>query len=144
MGTVTGKSATVAIASGSTMKEQSTWGISDFSLTFDRGTVEQELVGETGNYFDYGALSCEGSFTNCKFAASANCDALTSIVEGCNLTVSGTTGSNLSWYLISCQVTSYDVSVGDADTISEVSVDFTILDPYKITIDTSTGHISDT
>ena len=59
MGVVTGKSAKIAIYSGSTYKDQSVWGISDFSLTFDRSSVEQELVGQTGNWFDYGKLSVE-------------------------------------------------------------------------------------
>jgi hypothetical protein len=143
MGTVTGKDAAIGIYSGSTYKGHSTWGISDFSLTFDRGTVEQELVGETGNWFDYGALSCEGSYTNCKFAGSGNSDALSSIIDSCYITVSGSTGSNLSWFLVSCQVTGYDVSMGDADTITEASIDFVIMDPYNVTIDTSTGHITD-
>ena len=57
--------------------------------------------------------------------------------------VSGTTGSNLSWWLVSTQVTSYDVSMGDASTITEVSVDFTVMDPHNITINKSTGHITD-
>jgi hypothetical protein len=143
MGTVTGKDATIAIFSGSTFKSHSVWGISDFSLTFDRGTVEQELVGETGNWFAYGSLSAEGSYTNCKFAASGNSDALSSIVDSCYITVSGTTGSNLSWYFVSAQVTGYDVTVGDADTITEASIDFVIMDPYNIVINKSTGRISD-
>lgn len=143
MGTVTGKDAIVAFTSGSTFKTQSTWGVSDFSLSFTRGTVEQELVGETGNYYDYGALSCEGSFTNCKFAASGNSDALSSIIDSCYLHISGTTGSNLSWYLVSNQVTGYDVTYGDADTITEASIDFVNMIPYNITIDTSTGYITD-
>ena len=143
MGTVTGKNASFAIYSGSTHKAHSLWGISDFSLMFERGTVEQELAGETGNWFDYGSLSVEGSLTNCKFGASGNSDLLSSIVDSCYVKVSGSTGSNLSWFFVSAQVTSYDVSMGDADTISEVSIDFTILDPYNVVIDTSTGHITD-
>jgi hypothetical protein len=35
---------------------QSTIGLSDFSITFNRGTVEQELVGEIGNYSAAGSL----------------------------------------------------------------------------------------
>jgi hypothetical protein len=143
MGTVTGKNATVAIYSGSTAKTQSTWGISDFSLTFDRGSVEQELVGETGNWFDYGALSVEGSYTNCKFGSSGNSDSLSSIVDSCYVKISGTTGSNLSWYFVSCQVTGYDVTMGDASTITEASIDFVVLDPFNVTITNATGHITD-
>ena len=145
MGTVTGKDATIAIASGSgAWKNQSIWGISDFSLSFDRGVVEQELVGETGNYFDYGALSIDGSYTNCKFAASGTSTALKSIIESSYIEISGATGSNLSWYFHSCQITGYDLSMGDADTITEASVDFTIMNPYQVTINTATGHIEDT
>ena len=143
MGTVRGESAKIAIYSGSTHKDHSVWGMSDFSLTFDRGTVEQELVGEKGNWFAVGSLSVDGSYTCCKFAASANCDALTSIANGCYIKVSGTTGSNLSWYFTSCQVTGYDVTLGDADTISEASIDFVVMHPYRVRIDASTGHIDD-
>lgn len=144
MGTVTGKSAKIGIYSGAThYKPHSVWGISDFSLTFDRGTVEQELVGESGNWFGYGALSCEGSYTNCKFGASGNSDALDSIILGSKLIVSGNTGASLSWLLTQCQVTSYGVSVGDADTISEASIDFVCMTPYNLRINKSTGHITD-
>ncbi|RLB21132.1 MAG: hypothetical protein DRG71_08730 [Deltaproteobacteria bacterium] len=142
MGTVTGKNAKICIYSGSTAKKHSVWGISDFSLTVDRGTVEQELVGETGNCFTFGALSIDGSYTNCKFAASGNADALISIIDGCNVIVSGSIDTyNLSWFFTSCQITGYDISIGDADTITEASIDFTVMDPYRVTYNASTGHI---
>jgi len=145
MGTVTGSDANICIYSGATAKTHATWGISDFSLTFDRGLVEQELVGETGNWFTFGALSIEGSYTNCKFAASGNADALLSIVDGHDLIVSGSLGtSNLSWFFSSCQVTGYDIAIGDADTISEASVDFTVMDPYRVTYNATTGHVENT
>ena len=141
MGTVTGKSATVRING----KAHSTWGISDFSLTFDKGTVEQELVGETGNYFDFGSLSVNGSYTCCKFAASGNADALINILDSADsyIEISGTTGSNLSWYFKSCQITGYDVSVGDADTITEASIDWVQMSPDAVRINTTGGHVSD-
>ena len=151
MATVTGKNATVYIyASGGTGaiadKGVNTWGISDFSLTFDRGTVEQELVGQTGNYYDQGALSIEGSITNCKFAASGNADMLINMIETStypNLRISGSIGGTgaLSWYFLSTQATSYEVTVGDADTISEMSIDFQVLDPHRVSY--SAGHITD-
>ena len=151
--TVTGKDARVYLyANGGTgalaTKGVDTWGVSDFSLTFDRGTVEQELVGQTGNYFDQGALSIEGSLTNCKFAASGNADLLINLIDPStypNLRVSGQIGASpaLSWYFMSCQVTSYEVTAGDADTISEMSIDFQILDPHKVAYTSSTGHITD-
>jgi len=115
MGTVTGKDAKVVIYSGSTAKNQSTWGISDFSLTFDRGSVEQELVGETGNWFAQGSLSIEGSYTCCKFGASGNADALVGMVESDYVTVSGCVDKNtaniLSWRFVSSQITGYDLSL---------------------------------
>ena len=143
MGVVTGKSAKIAIYSGSTYKDQSVWGISDFSLTFDRSSVEQELVGQTGNWFDYGKLSVDGSLTNCKFGASGNSDALSSIIDSAYVTISGGTGSNFSFFFASCQVTGYEVSIGDADTISEASIDFTVMDPFNISSNVNTGHITD-
>jgi len=145
MGTVTGNDANICIYSGSTAKTHSMWGISDFSLTFDRGMVEQELVGETGNYFTFGALSIEGSYTNCKFGASGNADAITSIVDGHDIKISGSIGtSNISWFFSSCQITGYDITIGDADTITEASVDFTVMDPYRVTYNASTGHVENT
>ena len=144
IGTVTGKDATIIIMSGATAKNQGVWGISDFSLTLDRGTVEQELVGETGNWFAQGALSIEGSYTNCKFAASGNCDALVSLIESQNLTISGNVSAgSLSWLFVSSQVTGYDITMGDADTITEASIDFVVLDPYNVTIGASDGFITD-
>ena len=144
LGTVTGKDATIVIYSGSTAKNHSIWGISDFSLTFDRGTVEQELVGETGNYFAQGALSVEGSYTNCKFAASGNSDALIGIIEGCNIIVSGNVGTGLlSWRFVSSQVTGYDITMGDADTITEASIDFVVIDPFNVNIDKTSGFVTD-
>ena len=143
MGTVRGEDATVAIYSGSTHKDQSVWGISDFSLTFDRGTVEQELVGSKGNWFGQGSLSVDGSYTCCKFGASGNADALSSIIKSHMVTVSGSTGSNLSWFFENCQITGYDVSIGDADTITEASIDFVIMHPYDVNIVKTTGHVED-
>jgi len=142
--TVTGKSATLYIgataAGGSDpTKGVNTWAISDFSLTFDRGSVEQELIGQPGNFFDQGALSIEGSLTQCRFAASGNADALLNVVDGTGdqayFRVSGAVGSTggLTFYFKSCQVTSYEVSIGDADTITEASIDFQVLNPYDAT-----------
>jgi len=145
MGTVTGKDAKICVYSGATAETHSTWGISDFSLTFDRGMVEQELVGETGNWFTFGSLSVEGSYTNCKFAASGMCDALLSVIDGHDIKVSGSLAtSNLSWFFSSCQITGYDVAIGDADTISEAAIDFVIMDPYRVTYNAATGHVENT
>lgn len=140
-GIVTGKNADIKIASS----EESLYGMSDFSLTIDRGTVEQDLVGAEGNASFQGALSIDGSYTNCKFAASGSADSLEGIISGTTFAISGAIdsgdGSTIGWYLKSCQVTGYDVSIGDASTISEASIDFTVLDPYNVTY--STGWIED-
>jgi len=120
------------------------FGIGDFSLTLDRGTVEQDLVGQVGNYFDQGALSADGSLTSVKFATSGVSDFLLNLVDAGAagkyqyLAISGCVSDAsdavyLSWYLVSCQVTGYDISMGDADTITEASIDYTVMDPFKIT-----------
>jgi len=147
-GTVTGKNAQVYIAahSGSptfTNKSHATWGIGDFSLTLDRGTVEQNLIGERGNFFDQGSLSLEGSLTAAKFATSGLSDILDNLMDTDSgtykyLAISGVVSTDsdatyLSWYLRSCQVTGYDISIGDADTITEASIDFTHLLPQALT-----------
>lgn len=132
MATLTGEDATIWIG-GST--NATTYGVSDISFTFDRGTVEQELVGTAGNYFTQGALSIEGSLTNCRFAASGNSAFLDSIVDGLVVKISGQIdgSSSLKFVLASCQVTGYDVSIGDASTITEASIDFTLMDPKNVT-----------
>jgi len=136
---VTGKSAAIKIAN----KAHSVYGITDFSLSFSRDTIEEDLVGETGNLFLEGALSIDGSFTQCKFAASGNADALQSIINGSLITISGSvSGSNfLGFYFTSAQITGYDISIGDASTITEASIDFTVLNPYQATYDSSTGWV---
>lgn len=112
----------------------STYGLGDFSLTLDRGTVEQELVGEAGNKFQQGALSAEGSFTNAEWANDAVDAIVGSLVNGTMVKISGSCGDNsLQWIMTSCQITGFDLSLGDASTVTEGSVDFTLLDPYNIT-----------
>jgi len=154
-GTVTGKNAKVWFAAHSaggaptfTGKNQSAWGLGDFSLTIDRGTVEQSLVGEAGSYFDQGSLSVEGSVTAAKFATSGLRDLLDNLLDDAAgsykyLAVSGTISTDtdavyLSWFLASCQVTGYDVSIGDSDTITEASIDFTMLNPKDLTYNQTT------
>ena len=158
-GTVTGEGANVWIAAhaaGSapaswTSKDHATFAISDFSINFDRGSVEQPLIGQPGNYYDQGALKCDGSLTQCRFGASGNSDLLNNIVNGTGnyeyVAISGQispddgTTTYLKWYLTSCQVTGFDVTMGDADTITEASIDFTCLDPYNLAY--TTGTITD-
>jgi len=164
-GTVTGKDANLWFAAHSggselsniagkfTSRAHGQFGVGDFSLTLDKGTVEQELVGEVGNYFTFGSLSADGSLTITKFGTSGLSDFLYNMVGVGSadkykyLAISGqvsdaTDETYLSWFLVSCQVTGYDISMGDADTISEASVDYTVIDPYKITY--SSPCITDT
>ena len=145
-GIVTGKDAKIFLSTDSGTlgtKGVTLWGVSDFTLTFSRDITEQELVGQTGNLKKPGKISINGSLTNCKFAASGNSDALDNILDPDTLLlVSGSVASNnLSWYFVSCQVTGYEVSFGDASTITEASIDFTVLDPYNVSY--SNGHITD-
>jgi len=157
-GTVTGQDANVWIAAHAagtavtdyTDKDHATFGISDFSLTIDRGSIEEDLIGMPGNYFDQGKLSLNGSLTECKFGASGNADLLNSIIDGTGdyqyVTISGQISdaagkTYLKWYLVSCQITKYDVTIGDADTVTEASIDFIVLDPQNV--DYTTGLISD-
>lgn len=122
---------------GSSGKFHSVIAISDFSLSFDRGTVEQELVGETGNVFFQGALSIDGSLTSCKLASGATGFLLESIISGTTgkrVWVSGSCGPNsIHFFFASCQITGFDISIGDASTITEGSVDFSVLNPADVT-----------
>ena len=133
MALLTGEDATILI--GGSYTTAITYGLSDISFTIDRGTVEQELVGTAGNYFTQGALSIEGSLTNCRFAASGNSPFLDSIVDGTVFILSGQIdgSDSLNFCFVSCQVTGYDISIGDASTISEASIDWTLLDPKNVT-----------
>lgn len=138
MGKITGKNAYIYLAkTGQTLKDAAdTWALSDWSISLSKGVVEQELVAKPGNYYTAGALSVEGSFTNCRFAASGNYDMIESIVESSLLEISGGVNANdvasLRWHFHSAQVTSYDVTFGDASTISEASIDWTILNPKDV------------
>ncbi len=157
-GTVTGENANIWIAAhqaGSAPDfsngAHSVFAISDFSLTFDRGTVEQSLLGQPGNYYTQGPLSLTGSLTQCRFGISGNAPLLENIIDGTGtskyVAISGNVADDgggvtyLKWYLVSCQVTGYNFSFGDASTVTEASIDFTLLDPHKLSY--SNGLISD-
>jgi len=128
-----GNDASIWITAGSTRMTHTTLAISDFSLTFDKGTVEQELVGETGNYFIAGSLSIDGSLTSCKIHTSAVGNIVSDMIDGVCVQVSGNCATaGLHFYFLSAQVTGFDFSLGDGDTITEGSIDFSILKPYKV------------
>ena len=91
-------------------KTHSTLGLSDFSLTLDRGTVEQELVGEAGNYSVAGSLSIEGSLTACKLDNTASGDLLANVISGTVNWVSGSVGDHsLHFYFKSCAIIGFDL-----------------------------------
>jgi len=130
----TGEDATIEIIDATgTGKGHSTLAISDFSLTIDRGTSEQELLGEKGNFFLAGSRSVEISLTSCKLTTAGVGTIVSGMIGGVAVQVSGNTGTNsLHWYFKSCQVTGFDFSIGTASEITEGSMDFTVLHPYMV------------
>jgi len=160
-GTVTGKNARIWLAahSGGTWnhsaldgtKDHSTWGMADFSLTFDRGVVESDLMGERGPYTTRGTMSVEGSLTAAKFATPGYGDILYNMAHFDEekykyLAVSGSISTDtdacyFKWCLASCQVTGFDISMGDADTITEASVDFVMLNPQDLVFITAISGV---
>lgn len=123
-------------------RSHSALGMSDFSLTLDRGTVEQELVGEQGNYFLAGSLSIEGSLTACKLDAIAATDILTQCITGSQCWISGTVGpSSMGFFFESGMITGFDITLGDADTISEGSIDFIVMDPQNVKVRSTSNKV---
>ena len=154
-GTVTGKNCRVWLVahSGGTWdkggaggfssdKDQSTWGLADFSLTFDKGVVESDLLGEAGPYTTAGTLSVEGSMTAARFATPGYGDLIYNMCYfdddrykylGISGTISTDTDATyFKWCFASCQVTGFDFSLGDADTVTEASIDFVMLNPQDV------------
>lgn len=112
----------------------STYGLSDFSITIDRGTVEQELVCEKGNYFTAGSLSIDGSFTACKLSNSEGGPIIAAMINGTTVAISGNAGTNsIHFYFKSAMITGFDLSIGDADTMTEGSIDWTLKYPQNVT-----------
>ena len=107
--------------------------ISDFSLTLSKDTLEQELVGEIGNYFIAGGLTAEGSLTACKLHSTAVGKLIQYMINSTPIVVSGQCGAEaLHFYFKSCQISGFDFTINTAGDISEGTVDFTILYPYAI------------
>lgn len=142
--TYTGRDAEIIFYSGSTAYSSNALAIADASLTLDLGTVEQELVGEAGNYYTQGALSCEGSLTAAKMGSGSTGIFVGAMINGFQVASSGTTASSsgLRWYFKSCQVTGFDLSIGDSSTLTEGSVDFTVMDPYNIEVNAKEAGIT--
>lgn len=128
-----GSDAQIWITATGVEKTHTELALSDFSLTLDKGVVEQELVGETGNFFVGGSLSIDGSLTSCRMHNTATGYMVSDLIDGNPVTISGNCGSNgLHFYFVSAQITGFDLSLGDADTITEGSLDFTLLKPYLV------------
>jgi len=130
----TGEDATMALGTaGAAGSGQSTFAMSDFSLTIGRGTAEQELVGSKGNFSLAGARSMDGSLTACKITTAGLGWVVEQMIDGNPVTISGNSGTNsLHIYFVSCQITGFDFSVGTADEITEGSIDFAVLYPYLV------------
>ncbi len=145
--TYTGKDATIEIGlledwipGGTTHTE---YAISDFGITITRGTVTQELVGATGDFQVAGALSAEGSLTACRLGMDTLGILLESIIFGTSakrIFVKGMVGTNsVNFEFKECQVTSFEITVGDASTISTGSIDFKVMKPYLVTLTETPG-----
>ena len=128
--TYTGENAAITIAT----KTHSTLGLSDFTLTLSRDTIETELVGESGNDFRAGSLTVEGSLTATKLDNNAAGTLLEALLNGTYVTISGSAGTNsLHFYFASGLITGFEITLGDANTVSEGSIDFTVVDAHNVT-----------
>jgi len=132
----TGEDASIVIMGSG----QSYFGISDFSLSISRGTAEQKLVGEKGSFVLAGSRSVDGSLTGCKLTTDGLGMLVERMIDGQSISISGSTGDNsLHFYFKSCQVKSFNFSIGTADDITDGSIDFTLLYPYKVSSTTQDG-----
>ncbi len=141
--TVTGSQASITIAT----KAQTVYGMSDFTLSFTRGTSEQPLVGCEGNEFFEGALTISGSYSCCKFGADQNCDSLKSVINGTVFAMTGEVApdsveKHLNWDFTQVQITSFDISEGNASQITEASIDFIIMNPQDTIYTRADGKVS--
>jgi len=119
----------------------STLAISDFSLTLGADIAEQPLVGEKGNFRMRGALSAEGSLTSCKLHSTAVGKIIGNMIDGEHVKISGSCGTNsLHFYFASTQITGFDFTLGTAGDISEGSIDYSVMYPYRVSgISTTEG-----
>ena len=152
VGTVTGRDARIYMVSHNAATPPAwdnkannsylTYGIGDFTLTFGSDTVTQDLIGVAGPYTARGSVTCDGSLTLSKFGGNLDIllenlvDTGTNKVTTKYIAISGAVSTAeatyLSFYLTSCQVTGYDVTLGDAGTITNASVDFMDIIPQKL------------
>lgn len=129
--TYTGEDATICISGATDTVD--TYGIGDFTVTLDRGIIEQELVGKKGNYFTQGAMSIDGSLTACKLDDTAAGKLLGVLLGSRTCLISGSAGANnFGFYFKSAMITGFDISIGDAATVTEGGIDFTLMHPYMV------------
>jgi hypothetical protein len=151
-GTVTGRDARIFLVSHNAATPPAwadkasnsylTYGIGDFTLTFGSDTVTQDLIGVAGPYTARGSVTCDGSMTLSRFGGNLDM-ILENLIDTGNykgqtkyLAISGAVSTSessyISFYLTSCQVTGYDMTLGDAGTITNASIDFMDIIPQKL------------
>jgi len=151
VGTVTGRDARIYMVShqaglidwtNKASNSYDTYGIGEFSLNFTSDTVDQDLIGVAGPYRTRGTIGCDGSLTISKFGGNMDI-ILENLLDtgtykagtkyiGISGAVSTLEATYLSFCLASCQVTGYDVTLGDAGTITNASIDFVNMVPHAL------------
>jgi len=127
--TYTGEDAKITIGG----KSHSTIGLSDFRITLTRDTIETPLVGEKGNDVRAGFLSVEGSLTAIKLDNNAAGVLLEHLINGTNVIISGSAGDkSLHFYFTSGMITGFEISMGDAGTVTKGSIDFIVMNPHQV------------
>lgn len=119
-----------------TGKTHTELAIGEISLTFDRGTVDRPLVGETGNFRTQGAISITGSMSAAKLSKGSAGIFVESIVDGTSdkrIWMSGSIGDkSLHFYFNEVMITSSSIEMGDASTVTDGSFDFQIMNPVDL------------
>lgn len=127
--TYVGSDAKIYIATN----DYSTYSLADFEVVLDKPVVSQELTCQDGDAYTTGALACTGTFTVSEFA-NTNCGTLLDAVVNKNyVEISGNAGGkSLHFWVKSGMILSFNVTLGDAGTITNGSIDWQAKDPYKI------------
>ena len=128
--TYTGADATIYISGAG----WDTYGLSDFSLNIGRDTITEDLVCEKGNYSTAGPITVDGSLTAAKLSNTEAAPLLAAMINGTTVSVSGNAGANsIHFYFKSAMITSFDISIGDASTFTEGSIDYSLKYPKNVT-----------
>ena len=151
VGTVTGRDARIYMVShqagsiswtNKASNSYDTYGIGDFTINFTADTVDQDLIGVAGPYRARGTIGNDGSLTISKFGGNMDI-LLENLIDtgtyktstkyiGISGAVSTAEATYLSFCLASCQITGYDVTLGDAGTITNASIDFINMVPHAL------------